>query len=271
MRANVLFNKLRAGDVVLGLCNMYPAPGIIEGMCRGWDFVWIDGQHGQLSYDGCLNAMLAASATGIETLIRVPGHENGILGPIADLAPSAIMVPMVDTAAQAKAIVQSLRFPPLGNRSYGGRRVIDLDGRDYYRERELCVVAQVETLEAVKNADAIINTEGIDVLFFGPDDMKLRMGLPINTAIDESKELQAAMKTTADAARKAGKFAGCVVASPASVQVAVDLGYNMGGGGGDIAFLRVAAADKLTALRAVAGQKPANTAAPKKGSDLYGG
>jgi len=271
MQSNVLFDRLRNGEVVLGLNNMYPAPGIIEGMCKGWDFVWIDGQHGEMSYDAILHAMHAAGATGIDTLIRVPGHENGILGPFADLSPSAIMVPMVDNAAQAQQIVQGLRFPPVGNRSYGGRRVIDLHGRDYFHEQEILVVAQVETLDAVKNAEEIINTDGVDCLFFGPDDMKVRMGLPINTAVNESPELQAAMKSTAEAAKAAGKFAGCVGATPESLQVAIDLGYQLMVGGGDIGFLRVAAADKLQALRKTLGDTNSAGAGMKKGSEVYGG
>ncbi|MDP6451472.1 MAG: hypothetical protein QF773_11680, partial [Lentisphaeria bacterium] len=70
MRKNQLLEKLRANQVVLGLTNMYPAAGIIEGMGRGWDFIWIDGQHGEMSYDSCLHATQACAATGIDSLIR---------------------------------------------------------------------------------------------------------------------------------------------------------------------------------------------------------
>ena len=267
MSSNKLFTRLRDGEVVLGLCNMYPAPGIIEGMCGGWDFVWIDGQHGEMNYNAILHAMHAAGCTQLDTLVRVPGHDHSVLGPIADLSPSAIMVPMVDTAEQAAHIVQGLHFPPKGNRSYGGRRVIDLHGRDYFREQEILVVAQVETLDAVKNAEAIINTDGIDALFFGPDDMKVRMGLPINTAVNDSEQLQEAMRTTAEAAKAAGKFAGCTGATPESLQVGIDLGYQIMIGGGDIGFMRVASADKLKVLREVLGKSA--SAAPKKGSEVY--
>src|SRR5690606_8595907 len=98
-----------------GLANMYPCAGIIEGMCGGWDFVWIDGQHGQMAYDATLHAVRAADAAGIQALVRVPGHEYGILGPVADMAPAAIMVPMIDTPEQAKTVTKALCFPPIGN------------------------------------------------------------------------------------------------------------------------------------------------------------
>jgi len=249
MGSNVLLEKIRRGEVVLGLTLMYPGAGIIEGMCRGWDFVWIDGQHGQLSYDSVLEAVRAADATGVASMVRVPGHEYGILGPIADLDPAAIMVPMVNTPEDAQTVVRGLRFPPLGERSFGGRRVIDHHGREYYQTCELMVVAQIETLEAVENAEQIAAIEGIDALFFGPDDMKVRMGLPINTPPAEHPQLRQAMERTARAARSAGKAVAGVATTAQAVQAARSMGYQMFAAGADVAFLRVAAADRLAEMR----------------------
>lgn len=249
MPTNTLAEKLRSGQVAIGINNMYPAPGIIEGMANGWDYVWVDGQHGEMSYDSCMRALMAARGMQMDTLLRVPFHEPGILCQFADLAPSAVMVPMINNAADAKKIVNALRFPPLGERSYGGRRVIDLYGRDYITDFEMLVVAQIETLEAVSNAEDIINTEGIDAIFFGPDDMKMRMGLPMNTQVNENDQLRGAMQTVADAAKKAGKFCGCVTPTPESIKMAAEQGYQLVVGGGDIIFLRVAAAEKISLLR----------------------
>ena len=270
MDPNVLLEKIRAGNVVFGMACMYPASGIIESTCRDWDFVWLDGQHGQFGYESLLHAVQTAAATGVETLLRVPGHEDGLVGPLADLSPSAIMVPMVNNAEEAKAIVGRLRFPPLGHRSYGGRRVIDLYGRDYYRDRDLMVVAQIETLEAVDHAEEIIATEGIDCLFFGPDDMKVRMDIPINTPPLENPKLTAAMEKVAAVARAAGKFAGTVTPSPAATKAGIEMGYQMLVGGGDIMFLRLGAADCLEKMRAVAGEQ-AQTGKSDSATGVYSG
>ena len=270
MRANVLFEKIRAGDVVLGLGNMYPAPGIIEGMCKGWDFVWIDGQHGQLTLDSSLHALHAASAIGIDTVLRVPGHEYGILGPFADLAPSAVMVPMVNDAKQAENVVRGLRFPPLGERSYGGRRVIDVDGREYYRAREMILVAQIETFEAVENADQIAATQGIDALFFGPDDMKVRMEIDINASAVDNKQLRGAMEQTAKVARAAGKACGTVAPSVKAFQIAVDMGYQIVVGGADVMFLRAASARMLSDLHATLKEVSASGTDADSGGGVYG-
>src|SRR5688500_881813 len=119
---NPMLEKLRDGRVLLGVCNAYPAAGIVELLGRGWDFMWIDAQHGQHDYRSSMDAVRASEMIGCDTLLRPPGQNPDELGRYADLWPSMLMVPMIDTAAQAAAVVRATRFPPLGNRSYGGRR-----------------------------------------------------------------------------------------------------------------------------------------------------
>jgi 4-hydroxy-2-oxoheptanedioate aldolase len=256
MRPNRLLEQLRSGATAVGLVNTYPASGIIEGMCPGWDFVWIDGQHGQISYDAALHAVQAAGAAGVETLLRVPGHEPGVLGQYADLAPSAVMVPMVNTPEQAEAVVAALRFPPLGERSYGGRRVVDLDGREFFRERELMLVAQIETPEGVANAEAIIRTPGVDALFFGADDMKCRMQLPMNTPLVDHPRLLEAMQQTARDAVDAGKCCGSVAPNPPTFRACREAGYRMLVVGGDIVFLRQGAAAAREMVQSLLSEAP---------------
>lgn len=253
---NKFLSRLRAGEILLGLNNSYPAAGIIECMHKGWDYIWIDCQHGSMSYEAAYNAMIMSERYGLETLLRVPGHEPGILGPSADLSPSAIMVPVVDTVEQARAVVRALRFAPLGNRSYGGRRPIDVFGREYYRERELAVFIQIESLEAIKNLDELAAVEGVDGLFFGPDDMKVQMGIPINTPVTDDPRIRDAMKATAQAARSKGRFAGCVAATAEAAGMAKEMGFQVLAGGGDVGFIRTMAPAKLNELKAgLAGAK----------------
>ena len=249
MQPNRLLEKLRAGAVCFGAANTYPAPGIIELMCKGWDFVWIDGQHGQFSYDGAMNAVRAATGTGVDSLLRVPGHEHSPLCLYADMAPAAILVPMVNTAAEAEHVVCGLRFPPRGVRSFGGRRMGDLYGRDYARDTELAVVVQIETVEAAANADAIAAVEGVDCLFFGPDDMKMSLGLPMDTLVTGDQRLLDAMSRTAQAARAHGRALGCACPNADAARLAVSLGFRLIASGGDAPFLRSGAAARLSELR----------------------
>lgn len=250
--ANLITDRLKGDAVILGFCSMFPAPGIIEAIGPGWDFVWVDGQHGEMDARSAVAAVRAADLVGLATLLRVPTHDAGWLGVFADMDPSAIMVPMVNDAGQARAVVAALRFPPLGTRSFGGRRVIDRRGRDYYREASPLVVAQIETREAVENVEAIAATPGVDGLFFGPDDMKVQMGIDVNTPPLEHPRLVEAMTRTAKAAREAGKFAAGVAPTAAALAAMRAMGYRMLVGGGDIMFLRAAAAAKLQELRGAA-------------------
>ncbi len=251
MHQNSLREKLASGTTVIGLANMYPAAGIIEGMCPGWDFVWVDGQHGQHSYESILHACRAAESVDVDVLVRVPTSESSLLGNYVDLVPAAIMVPMINSAAQAGRVVESVRFPPVGSRSFGGRRAIDLGTRDYYRDDSLVVIAQVETEQSVANAHQIIGTDGIDLLFFGPDDMRIQMGLPLNTPMFEDDRLRAALAQTAEAAAKVGKYCGCVVGAEQDFEKALRMGYRLVVAGGDIVFMRTMAAQRRANLREI--------------------
>ena len=243
--------RLTHAEVLLGVALSYPAVGIGEEIGPGWDFVWVDGQHGQLDYARIFECVRVMQGLGLQTLVRVPDHHAGLIGPVLDMAPNALMVPMVDTARQAEDIVRAARFAPLGNRSFGGKRPDSLYGRGYYleeTERTLLVV-QIETPEAVANVEAIAAVKGIDTLFFGPDDMKIRMGAHIDTAIEESAELRAAMTQVAQAAAQAGKTAGIVAGTPAAVKCAIDAGYRLIIAGSDIGFLRRGSRALLAQLR----------------------
>ena len=239
--------------MALGLLWAYADPSIVEGMGRGWDWVWLDGQHGRMGDADIVGCVRAADGVGVSPIVRVPGHESGFIGRALDTRPAGVMVPLVNTADEARRIVQAVYFPPLGQRSFGGRRVVDLGGLDYHvsANDDVLLVAQIETPEAVDCAEAIAGVEGVDVLFFGGDDMKLRLGIPMDTPVTESDRLAEAMRATAAAARAAGKWAGCVASTPTALALAMSMGYRLVAGGSDVGFLRTAAAAALTELRQV--------------------
>ena len=242
-------DEFRDGGVLYGLCSTYPASGIIEGMCPGWDFVWIDGQHGEHTNESIFHCAQASRAAGVHCMIRVAGHETAMLSLCADMAPSAIMIPMVNSAQQAESIVQALRFPPRGIRSYGGRAVIDLYGRDYHNKANPLIVAQIETEYALEHVQEIAAVEGIDVLFFSPDDMKLSKNINVNTRLLDDDALVKGIKTVSDAARKNGKYCGIVAPGAPERSFCVDMGYQLIVVGGDSGFIRTLSALKLSEIR----------------------
>ena len=249
MSSDELARRLKDGEILLGLANSYPAPGIIECMCRGWDFVWIDTQHGQYSYETALHAVRSAASVGVSSVLRAPGHEPGVLGKCADTAPSCLMVPMVNSVEEAAAIVRAVQPPPDGCREPGGRRAPQAHGAEGDRGPGLLILAQIETSAAVQGAAEIIGTEGIDGLFFSGADLRISSGIALDTAVDQREDLRRWMEQVAQAARARGKFAGCVVGSAEDALTAIGMGYQMLAAGSDIRFLTTAPAQRLAELR----------------------
>jgi len=218
--------KLASGQPAFGLCVMWPSAGVIEAIGAAWDFVWIDGQHGQHDYRSLAECVRACEMAGTSALIRVPGHAYEAIGPALDLAPAGIIVPMVNSSEQAKAVAQCARFAPLGQRSFGGRRIIDLHGRDYVHDANRCqlLIAQIETPQAVDHAEAIAAVDGIDLLFYGPDDMRVARALPMDTPMSEGP-LAAAGKRIVAAAAGAGKAAMVPAGNAEALRWALDVGF----------------------------------------------
>lgn len=223
---------------LLGLNVMYPAPGIIERVGPDWDWVWIDGQHGQLGYEDKLAAVRACNLIGKPAVVRVPSHEFGGIGLVLDMAADGVMVPVVDTPQQAKAVVNAAKFPPLGGRSYGGRRVIDRQGRTFSdtANDDTLLIAQIETPEAVENAEAIAAVPGVDALFLGPDDVLLRRGYKM-TEPRNQKILGGDMQAVVDACRNQGKIPCMVGMGAEMLKLCLEMGFRLIVSGGDVAFL----------------------------------
>jgi len=132
--------------------------------------------------------------------------------------------------------------------------VIDLRGRDYCytANEEVLLVIQIETPEAVVQAEAIAAVEGVDALFFGPDDYKLRRGIPINTGLLDSDDLLRVQAAVGAAARNKGKVAGTIAATPAALRQVSAAGYRLNAGGSDVQFLKMGSQQSLDELRTAA-------------------
>jgi 2-keto-3-deoxy-L-rhamnonate aldolase RhmA len=247
-----LLRDLKRGKILLGMTSMYPAAGIIERIGPDWDFVWIDGQHGQHDYRSLIDCVRAADIAGVETLIRVPGHDAGWIGRALDLGASAVMVPQVDTGEQAECVVKAAKFPPAGRRSFGGRRAIDLNGREYAHTAndEIALVVQIESKTAVENAEDILSVKGIDVFFFGPDDMAMEHNLPMDRPRSADK-FQDIMKKLIRTADKYGVIGGGVFGTPEALSIGIALGYRLIGIGSDTAFLSKASGEHRERMRSV--------------------
>ena len=211
---------------MLGLAVAWPGAGVLERVGGDWDWIWIDGQHGELDYRDIVDLVRAGNLLGKPVVVRVPSHEAGGIGRALDIGIDAIMVPTIDSAEQASRVVQAAKFPPLGNRSYGGRRTYDRLGPGYAHGIQPLLVCQIETPEGLANVDEIAAVPGVDALFFGADDLALRWNLRMDQPRPAGR-FDEAWAATAQACRKHGRIAGGVFASPETLAEAAGKGYRL--------------------------------------------
>lgn len=244
---------------------MYPSPGAIERIGPDWDWVWIDGQHGQIgSYEDILAMVRACNLMGKKAFVRVAGHERGPIAVALDTAADGVIVPQVESVEEAKRLVLAAKFPPLGNRSYGARRCIDLGGRLFNEEanQKTELICQIESPQALERAEEIAALPGVDGLFLGPDDFMLRSGLSMNHP--RSREsLGLALEKVMQACRAHGKKGMAVGVGQGIPEMCAELGYHYVVGTTDVALLAAGSMKAAADLRLhLAG---ASTAAPKTG------
>ena len=168
----------------------------LAGDC-GMDFVWIDAEHAPHTIDGVMKHLIAVRGTGCAGLVRVRANEPMLIKPYLDLAPDGVIIPMVNTAEEARAAVAACRYPLTGIRGCGVRRATHYGADDFFEYRDASetkplVIIQIEHIEAVKNLDAILDVPGIGSICIGPCDLSGSMGIlnqmndpELNKVIDE--------------------------------------------------------------------------------------
>lgn len=252
-----------------GLCMMYPSPGTIERIGSDWDWLWIDAQHGDLDSRDVTNLVRASHLIKVPAIVRIPSHDESWTSKVLDTGAAGVIVPMVETLDEARRMVRASKFPPLGNRSYGGRRVIDLQGRGYYEtaNRDTILILQVESNEACGISEAMAAIDGVDGLFVGPDDLLIRSGHKVDAPKDKAT-LGHQHKIVADACKKYGKLSVCVAASDLQMEFSKEYGYDLAVAGGDVAFLSVGS--KTTSQKARNFYRQSGeTCSHKSGSEIY--
>lgn len=188
-----------------------PAPMVVEIACAsGPDFVCIDMEHGPIPSDTGENMVRAAAVHGVPALVRVPGAEPVAIGQALDWGATGVLVPRVNSAAEAQAAVHAARFPPEGHRGAGpgrssgyGRNISEAIAAG---RRDTVVALQIETVAALDHLEAIAAVPGVDLLFIGPGDLGLGLhaagrGDALPDAIDHILSVCAGM------GRAAGLFA----------------------------------------------------------------
>lgn len=163
----------------------------------GFDFTWIDMEHAALNIETTMAHVMAVRGTDCAPFVRVPVNEPWVIKTVLDIAPAAVIIPMVISVEEAKAAVAACKYPPVGIRGCGVRRAtrygaIPFDDYLKVAETEPMVIIQIEHIDAVKNLDEILKVPGIDSICVGPCDLSGSMGKlnqlddpEVNAVIDE--------------------------------------------------------------------------------------
>jgi 4-hydroxy-2-oxoheptanedioate aldolase len=249
VRINGAKQKMLNGQPAYGYALGLGSPEAAEALAlTGIDFIMIDTQHGSFGPDSTsatLRAMAAATAIPIP---RVARNNFTMIGRLLDEGAMGIIVPMVDTAEQAKAAADACRFPPVGTRSWGwgGARRYGDDYTDWIGD-QLFVAVQIETATAVENAEAILATPGIDGCWIGPSDLSLSMGVHPRHR-NEDERVQGAVERILEACRNTGKIPGYAGDTPAQAKALAARGFQFLTAGSDIGFMISGARDGLKLL-----------------------
>jgi 4-hydroxy-2-oxoheptanedioate aldolase len=181
MRENSLRAVWAQRGVALGGWLTLPSAMSAEIMANaGFDWVCVDMQHGMIGFADMVRMLQGISSTDTVPLVRVPRNEPGIIGRSLDAGAWGVVVPMVNSREEAEAAVAACRYAPMGIRSYGPLRANYYAGFDYFSRanREVTCIVMIETKQAVDDVEAIVSVPGVDVVYIGPADLGVTLGLP---------------------------------------------------------------------------------------------
>lgn len=239
-----LKERLGAGQTLLG-CFLNLGSSLTAEMVgkAGFDFVVIDIEHGSGTEANILHQLQALEHTAAAAVIRVESHERQRAHRVLDLGAHGIMFPRVNSAAEARACVAALRYPPLGVRGVASMNRACEFGVSFRRYVEaskdvLLGVLQIETAEAVDNVEEIAAVDGADVLFIGPLDLSMSLGI---LGEFDHPRFQAALERTAAAAARHGKATGVLMPKPDDFTRYHGLGFRFLACGSDGAMVNNAA------------------------------
>jgi 4-hydroxy-2-oxoheptanedioate aldolase len=253
---NHMKEKLAANEVVASMTVRFARSIEIAAIAKtaGFDTLYVDLEHNTLSIDTCCQICISAQQIGITPLVRVPANTPDYIGRVLDGGAMGVITPHVRSAVEAAAMVDLVKFPPLGQRSAGGAlshyqyRSFPVAETNAAMNAASSLVVMLETVEALENVEAIIATPGVDMLLIGSNDLCGEM--EIAGQFDHPR-LRDAFARSIAAASKVGKHVGVGGLASRDDLMArfVEMGARYVSTGTDLAFLAAACAERARFVR----------------------
>lgn len=251
---NPVRRRLANGDISLGMSLRHArTPAIADVAAQaGFDFLFVDLEHGSISAESAAEVSFAALRAGIASFVRIPEGEHWLGTQVLNGGATGLIAPHVETASAAEEVVARHKFPPIGERSFPGPLAHFVWGRVPRPQAvetlnaATMLVAQIESPDAVANADEIAGVDGIDVLMVGVGDLSQAL----DVAGPDAPEVRDAVRAVCAAADAHGKFAGFGgVADPDLVAEFAGLGARWVLAGNEMGFLIAGASGRVRAIR----------------------
>jgi 4-hydroxy-2-oxoheptanedioate aldolase len=256
-----LKQRLESDAVVFTSWSGVPDALTVEIMAaQGFDAVTLDMQHGGHNEDSVLRCLAPVLSAGKAAIVRVPVGRFDMASRALDFGAEAVIAPMINSVADARAFAAAMKYPPLGGRSWGPTYAFPRHGQGDHQqwlrtsnERTLSF-AMIETREALDALDGILATPGIDAIFLGPGDFSIAWteGRQVNSTLEAIMETVASV---AKRARAAGKHAGIYVTDQAIAGRFVDMGYRLLATGSEHQLIAQGAAGLLSSLKQSVGSR----------------
>jgi 4-hydroxy-2-oxoheptanedioate aldolase len=230
MKQNHVRAKLKRGEPSVGTWLTLPDPVAARLMARvGFDWLTVELEHTPVNFETAAQSFTVIAGNNCVPLARVPWNTGENIKRVLDTGAYGIVVPMVNSRAEAEAAVRAARYQPLGERSIGGQMHaanFDTDPATYYTRanEEILVVVMMEHIKAIEAADQILSVPGVDVAFIGPNDLTNSMGKsPVFDSDD--KEFKDAVAHVLATARKHGVAPGIHVLDAPAAQRRLGEGF----------------------------------------------
>jgi 4-hydroxy-2-oxoheptanedioate aldolase len=219
---NTMKRKLLSGQPALGIVLGLGSPTAAGIAARsGFDFVLVDNQHGDWDDTATLAAFRAISLGNAVPVTRVRQNDFYVIGRLLDRGALGIVVPMVNSAEEARAAAFAMRYPPYGGRSFAASLAVHY-GADYdtWADQEVFMAVQIETAQAAEHAEEIMAVEGVDGCWIGPMDLARSLGVAPG-----AQPHQDAILRVVDACRKTGKIPGIYTPNAATARLRIEQGF----------------------------------------------
>ncbi|MGO1272981.1 4-hydroxy-2-oxoheptanedioate aldolase [Pseudomonas helleri] len=227
MPINTFKLRLQSGEAQIGLWLGLADPYCAELAANaGFDWLLIDGEHAPNDLRGMLGQLQAVAPYPSHPVIRPVIGDTALIKQVLDIGVQTLLVPMVESADQARELVRAIHYLPNGVRGVGSAlarasRWNSIPGYLDNADEQMCLLVQIENREGLANLDAIASVEGVDGVFIGPADLSASMGYRGNPG---HPEVQAAIEDAIVRIQKAGKAAGILSADEKLARRYIELG-----------------------------------------------